>query len=119
MSVMGLRRLALWAGLVLMAACGGPLPEEMDSSEWASQEEMSQEELSQEDPDIESALYENAQATCPYQGGEACSWKPICAAYCCDGSRHRRYLACGDCTAFSLNVCASRGGLWRMEWHEI
>lgn len=110
MTIVGLRRFALWMGLVMMTACGGPLPEEMGTSELVSQEEVS----------VENEAQAESQLACPYQGAQSC--RPgynICAAFCCNGVRHRTVQACGNCLTYALNECSNEGGLWRIEWHDV
>lgn len=110
MTVVGLRRLALWMGLVTMTACGGPLPEEMGSSE----EAVTYEELSVENEGSSEANL----ATCPFEYAESCSAdRPICAAKCCNGERPRSIQFCGNCTTWSQGACLNRGGVRYIEWH--
>ncbi|MFY1827133.1 hypothetical protein ACN47A_14535 [Myxococcus fulvus] len=115
MTIVGVRSIALWAGFVLMTACGGPLPEEAGSVE-DSYDVMSDEmNMSDEGISVESdaaELYE-----CELTVIEACQpHLRTCGVRCCDGRLFRAYnMACGGCLPFAYNVCGSSGP-WHVRW---
>ena len=105
MTTVGLRRCALWVGLMMMA-CGGPLPEEIDSPDDLSREELS----------IESAR-PGADLACPLEVVESCvpGWY-TCGVRCCDDTLWDSQQLCGNCLSFAYRRCVDNGGPKRVRW---
>lgn len=105
MTVVALRRCVLVLGLVTMAACGGPVAEEMDPAT------VPVDEAAQVEGSSEAAL------ECTPTVIEKCSPdKRTCSVRCCNNSLHEMKMECGGCRAFADYNCIGNGGPLHIRW---
>ncbi|MFY2561268.1 hypothetical protein ACN469_26950 [Corallococcus terminator] len=98
---------------MLLSACGGPLPEELDPSSLSSMEDSAL--RSEESEEGDEAV---APLACDLVI-EACSPnKRTCSVRCCNGSLHEQTMACGGCRTFADDSCYFNGGIWHIRWKE-